>query len=71
MNFPPKDIGSAVAEWRVLWPDRSHRTVAEAWQLTPAQIAEARRQHEEPHSEIGGGNDPHVRMEECGDRGVD
>jgi len=46
---PPKDIGSAVAEGREpLWPDRSHRTVAEAWQLTPAQIAEAQRQHEEP-----------------------
>jgi hypothetical protein len=45
---PPKDIGSAVAEGRVLWPDRSHRTVAEAWQLTAEQIAEAQRQHEEP-----------------------
>lgn len=48
--IPPKDIGSAVAEGyrAIIWPDRSHRTVAEAWQLTPAQIAEAQRQHEEP-----------------------
>lgn len=46
---PPKDIGSAVAEGRLpLWPDRSHRTVAEAWQLTAEQIAETQRQHEEP-----------------------
>ena len=47
---PPKDIWSAVAEGTGVpaWPDRSHRTVAEAWQLTAEQIAEAARQHEEP-----------------------
>ena len=46
---PPKDIGSAVPEGRApAWPDRSHRTVAEVWSLTPEQVAVEQKQHEEP-----------------------
>ena len=50
MTSSPKHIGSAVAEGTSVpaWPDRSHRTVAEAWELTPDQIEAARQQHEEP-----------------------
>ena len=51
MTFhPPKHIGTAVAEGLAVpaWPDRTHRTVAEAWELTAEQIAAAQRQHEEP-----------------------
>jgi len=46
----PKHIGTAVAEGLAVpaWPDRTHRTVAEAWELTPEQVAAAQRQHEEP-----------------------
>lgn len=44
----PKDTGTAVPEGLPAWPDRSHRTVAEAWELTAEQIAAARRRHEEP-----------------------
>ena len=44
----PKPTASTADGRAVIWPDRSHRTVAEAWQLTAEQIAEAARQHEEP-----------------------
>ena len=51
---PHKDLATAVpADFRLpAWPDRSHRTVAEVWSLTPEQVAVEQKQ-----SGIGGGDE--------------
>ena len=48
MTPTPKDLATAVPADRPQWPDRSHRTVAEVWLLTPEQVAVEQKQHEEP-----------------------
>ena len=49
MSVPtPKDTATAVPADLPQWPDRSHRTVAEVWMLTPEQVAVEQKQHEEP-----------------------